>query len=189
MRFKLASQYAAEPGCWLDFTHVKIDEEGLRLLHEVAKESNLNKKIAAMHNGEIINSTEKRQVQHFLLRTKDNDSDIKKEVLHVREKIREFSDKVRSGALRGFTGKEIKTIVAIGIGGSYLGPEFVYEALRFDAECNLASKGFTLKFLANVDPTDFRRAIQGIDFEQSLFVIVSKTFTTAETILNASTCR
>lgn len=88
-----------------------------------------------MFNGEKINTTENRQVQHFLLRTKATDSDIQKEVVSVREKIKEFSDKVRSGALKGFTGKQIKTIVAIGIGGSYLGPEFVYEALRFDAGC------------------------------------------------------
>jgi glucose-6-phosphate isomerase len=77
----------------------------------------------------------------------------------------------------------------IGIGGSYLGPEFVYEALRFDSISKEASKGFNLRFLANVDPIDFNRATAGINIEETLFVIVSKTFTTAETILNANTCR
>jgi glucose-6-phosphate isomerase len=89
----------------------------------------------------------------------------------------------------GYTGRKIKTVIAIGIGGSYLGPEFVYEALRFDATCRAASAGLTLRFLANVDPIDFSRAVDGINVEETLFVIVSKTFTTAETILNANTCR
>jgi len=79
--------------------------------------------------------------------------------------------------------------MAIGIGGSYLGPEFVYEALRFDPDCKAASAGMQLKFLANVDPIDFQRATEAISIEETLFVIVSKTFTTAETILNANTCR
>jgi glucose-6-phosphate isomerase len=84
---------------------------------------------------------------------------------------------------------KIKTVVAIGIGGSYLGPEFVYEALRYDANCRYAAAGMKLRFLANVDPIDFSRAVDGINVEETLFVIVSKTFTTAETILNANTCR
>ena len=85
----------------------------------------------------------------------------------------------------------MKNIVAIGIGGSFLGPEFVYEALRFDSKCRAASasKGMNLKFLANVDPIDFYRATEGLDIEETLFMIVSKTFTTAETMLNARTCR
>jgi glucose-6-phosphate isomerase len=124
-----------------------------------------------------------------LLRTQDADTDLKREILHVRDKIKSFSEKIRSGEARGFTGKKITTIVAIGIGGSYLGPEFVYEALRLDEACREASKGLQLRFLANVDPIDFKRATAGIDIEESLFVIVSKTFTTAETILNANTCR
>jgi glucose-6-phosphate isomerase len=83
----------------------------------------------------------------------------------------------------------LKNIVAIGIGGSFLGPEFVYEALRYDETCKAASAGMNLKFLANVDPTDFFRATDGLDVEETLFMIVSKTFTTAETMLNARTCR
>ena len=94
---------------------------------------------------------------------------------------------MRSEAL--YSGKKLKNIVAIGIGGSFLGPEFVFEALRFDEKCKEASAGFNLKFLANVDPTDFFRALEGIDVEETLFIIVSKTFTTAETMLNARTCK
>lgn len=91
--------------------------------------------------------------------------------------------------VQGHTGKKLRNIVAIGIGGSFLGPEFVFEALRFDATCRAASEGMTMKFLANVDPIDFFRATEGLDVEETLFVIVSKTFTTAETMLNARTCR
>lgn len=80
-------------------------------------------------------------------------------------------------------------MVAIGIGGSFLGPEFVHEAIRFDAKCKEASEGMTLRFLANVDPIDFHRAVQGLNVEETMFMIVSKTFTTAETMLNARTCR
>lgn len=106
-------------------------------------------------------------------------------------RIAGFSAKVRTGSFAGFTGKRLKNIVAIGIGGSFLGPEFVFEALRHDPVCKAASaeKGMQLKFLANVDPIDFFRATDGLDVEETLFVIVSKTFTTAETMLNARTCR
>ena len=96
---------------------------------------------------------------------------------------------MREGSALGHTGKKLRNIVAIGIGGSFLGPEFVYESLRFDATCKAASEGMTLKFLANVDPIDFFRATEGLDVEETIFVIVSKTFTTAETMLNARTCR
>ena len=92
---------------------------------------------------------------------------------------------MRSGSCRGFTDKKLTTLVAIGIGGSYLGPEFVYEALRFSEEGFKSSQGMTLKFLANVDPIDFARAMQGVNVEETMFIIVSKTFTTAETMLNA----
>ena len=112
-----------------------------------------------------------------------------KDVHDVLDRIKSFSEKVRNGAFKGFTGKKIKNIVAIGIGGSFLGPEFVFEALRQDKGCKEASAGMQLKFLANVDPIDFYRATDGLDIEETLFMIVSKTFTTAETMLNARTCR
>ena len=116
-------------------------------------------------------------------------TDVVKDVHEVNQKIKDFTDKVRSGKISGFTGKKLQNVVSIGIGGSFLGPEFVFEALRFDSTCNTASKGMKLKFLANVDPIDFFRATEGLDPETTLFVIVSKTFTTAETMLNARTCR
>ena len=132
---------------------------------------------------------------HVALRKPSSESlmvdgkDVVKDVHEVINQIKAFSEKVRSGELVGHTGKKLRNIVAIGIGGSFLGPEFVFEALRFDKTCQESSKGMQLKFLANVDPTDFFRATEGLDPEESLFVIVSKTFTTAETMLNARTCR
>ena len=134
--------------------------------------------------GLVINTTEKRQVGHPRLRAIKAEPEIQA----VKDRIKDFSNRVRSGEIKGHTGKNINTIVAIGIGGSYLGPEFVYEALRF-YENGEANKGMNLRFLANVDPIDFARASAGLDIEQTLFVIVSKTFTTAETMLNARTCR
>lgn len=142
-----------------------------------------------MFSDAVINTTEKRTVGHFHLRTQNPCNQIEQEVVAVHQRIKEFSEKVRSGEITGLTGKKINTILAIGIGGSYLGPEFVYEALRFDPVCQAASAGLKLKFLANVDPIDFNRAVELFDVEKTLFVIVSKTFTTAETILNANTCR
>lgn len=100
-----------------------------------------------------------------------------------------FSDGIRAGNITGHTGKKLKNIVAIGIGGSFLGPEFVYEALRQEPACKEASAGMTLRFLANVDPIDFHRATDGLDVEETLFIIISKTFSTAETLLNARTCK
>lgn len=173
----------------LDFTHVKIDSEGLDLLTKVADEVKLNEKIAQMFNGDIINKTEKRQVWHVKLREFDGQDAMSKDIAHVRERIQKFSDSVRSGSTLGFTHKKLTTVVAIGIGGSYLGPEFVYEALRGSSEGRAASNGIKLKFLANVDPIDFERACSDIDVEQTLFIIVSKTFTTAETMLNARQAR
>lgn len=116
-------------------------------------------------------------------------TDVVKDVHEVLDRIAAFTNKVRSGEFAGFTGKKLKNVVAIGIGGSFLGPEFVFEALRHDATCKAAAGDMQLKFLANVDPIDFFRATDGLDVEETLFVIVSKTFTTAETMLNARTCR
>jgi glucose-6-phosphate isomerase len=189
LKFRFESQWKSADGCWLDFTHTKIDEEGLKLLLDVAKESKLASKIGAMFADEKINNTEKRQVGHFHLRAQDAVSQIDKDVVAVQQKIKAFTEKIRSGETRGLSGKKIKTIVAIGIGGSYLGPEFVYEALRYDETCRQASDGMQIKFLANVDPIDYTRALDGVNVEEALFVIVSKTFTTAETMMNAMTCR
>lgn len=103
--------------------------------------------------------------------------------------MRDFSVKVRAGEERGFSGKLLTNTLVIGIGGSYLGPEFVFEALKTDDASSKAAEGRKLRFLANVDPIDFARAMDGFDIEETLVVINSKTFTTAETMLNARTVR
>jgi glucose-6-phosphate isomerase len=107
----------------------------------------------------------------------------------VLKQIREFSDAVRSGAWKGCTGKKLTSVVAIGIGGSYLGANFVYESLHTDADSAAAAKGRQLRFLANVDPVGSARALEGLDPETTLAIVISKTFTTRETILNARTVR
>lgn len=111
------------------------------------------------------------------------------DVHHVLDQIRVFSEKVRSGEHVGVTGKKLTNVVSIGIGGSYLGVEFVYESIRNEANAAKASKGRHLHFLANVDPVDVTRALEGFDPEVTLVIIISKTFTTAETMLNANSVR
>lgn len=147
-----------------------------------------------MFSGEVINTTEKRQVLHVALRmgedqTVNKSPNAVKEVHEVLNRIKCFSEQVRKGEIKGYSGKPLTNILAIGIGGSFLGPEFVFESLKFDTKCREASQNFKLRFLANVDPVDFNRAIQGLDIEETLVVIVSKTFTTAETMLNAKTVK
>ena len=115
--------------------------------------------------------------------------DIVKDVYEVLDRVKIFSEKVRSSKKTGFTGKKLKNFISIGIGGSYLAGDFVYNSLKTHPQCEQASEGLELKFLANVCPIDFRRATKGIDFEETLFIIISKTFTTAETLLNARNCK
>jgi glucose-6-phosphate isomerase len=142
-----------------------------------------------------LNTTEDRAVMHVALRapvTKQITVDgveVVAEVHKVLDKIESFSNMIRNKQLVGCTGKALCNVVSIGIGGSYLGPEFVYEALRTDNEASQAAFGRTLRFLANVDPVDVARALHGLDPEETLVVVVSKTFTTAETMLNAQTVR
>lgn len=156
----------------------------------------LVKKINRMSSGQKINPTEKRAVLHIALRMGrdqsvevEGEGDVVEEVWKVRDKIEMFSERFRKGYFKGYSGKAIKNVVVIGIGGSYLGPEFVYEALRHDSEAYEAAKGRQLRFLANVDPTDLKRSVEGLDLEETLFIVNSKTFTTAETMLNARTAR
>jgi glucose-6-phosphate isomerase len=115
--------------------------------------------------------------------------DVVPEVHAVLDHIKAFSEQVRTKEWVGATGKPLTTVISIGIGGSYLGPEFVFEALKTDSVGRVSSKGRSLKFLANVDPVDVARALSGVNAEETLVVIVSKTFTTAETILNAKTVK
>lgn len=148
-----------------------------------------------MAKGEHINSTEDRSVLHMALRAPESQQimiegkNVVEDVHQVLQRIKVFSEKIRSGTLVGATGKKLVNVISIGIGGSYLGPEFVYEALRNDKDGNPAAKGRQLRFLANVDPVDVARSTSGLDPEETLIVVVSKTFTTAETILNAKTLR
>lgn len=129
----------------LDFTHTKLDAEAYQLLGKVAEETKVFDKIRAMFAGEKINNTEGRSVLHVALRKPKTDSltvgdtDVVKDVHDVLDRISAFSAKVRDGSFAGFTGKKLKNIVAIGIGGSFLGPEFVFEALKHDATCKAAS--------------------------------------------------
>jgi glucose-6-phosphate isomerase len=148
-----------------------------------------------MAGGQHINTTEDRAVMHMALRCPSNKTmmvdgkDVVLEVHEVLQNIKKFATALRSGEKTGSTGKQLKNIISIGIGGSYLGPEFVYEALRFETNAKNASEGRQLRFLANVDPVDVARAVHGFNPEETLVIIVSKTFTTAETMLNARTLR
>jgi glucose-6-phosphate isomerase len=150
---------------------------------------------AQMGAGERINTTEDRAVMHMALRApadkelKVDGENVVPAVHSVLNHIKDFTDSVRNGAWMGATGKPLTTVISVGIGGSYLGPEFVFEALRADKVAGAAASGRELRFLANVDPVDVSRAIEGADPETTLVVIVSKTFTTAETMLNARTLR
>lgn len=182
-----------------DATHCKIDSEGFSGLIKVAEETRLFEKIEAMFTGKKINNTEKRSVLHVALRMNEDESlivpdsdegDAVKNVHAVLKRIHEFSEKIRSEQLKGYSGKALKNTLVIGIGGSYLGPEFVFEALKTDKESSKGAQGRKLKFLANVDPIDFARAFTDeFDIDETLVVVNSKTFTTAETMLNAKTVR
>lgn len=148
-----------------------------------------------MFAGEHINSTEDRAVLHVATRAPRgaklvaDGKDVVPDVWEVLDKIKAFSEKVRSGEWVGATGKPLTSVVAIGIGGSFLGPLFVHTALRTDQESAELASGRQLRFLANVDPIDVARALNGLSPETTLVVVVSKTFTTVETMLNARTVR
>lgn len=186
-----------ESGIYMDFSRENVTTDTISMLCNLAKASKLPEKMEAMRSGAKINSTENRSVLHVALRTpKDSGIDynvdgqgVMGNVHSVLDKIDAFSEKVRSGEWKGCTNKELTTVIAIGIGGSYLGPEFVYEALRTDATCKASAAGRQLKFLANVDPIDAARVLDGCDAESTLVIIVSKTFTTAETMMNAKTVK
>ncbi|KAI7731270.1 hypothetical protein M8C21_002546 [Ambrosia artemisiifolia] len=182
-------------GIFLDYSRQCATVDTVSKLFTLAEEANLKQKINSMFNGEHINSTENRSVLHVALRAaKDTtiNSDGKNvvpDVWQVLDKIREFSDKVRNGSWVGATGKALTNVIAIGIGGSFLGPLFVHTALQTDPEASKSAGERQLRFLANVDPVDVARNISGLNPETTLVVVVSKTFTTAETMLNARTLR
>lgn len=182
-------------GVLFDASRQNATAKTLDLLVDLAREAGVVRKAKAMASGERINATENRAVLHMALRAPHRKSilvdgkDVVPEVHAVLDRIKAFSKEFRTGKWKGATGKKLLNVVSIGIGGSYLGPEFAYEAMRTDATCAKNAKRRTLRFLANVDPIDVERALAGLDPEKTLVVVVSKTFTTAETMLNARTVR
>ena len=188
---------ASLPGLHLDYSRQCVTTETMQLLFALGRKAELGAKIQAMKDGVHINTTEDRAVGHMALRAPksappmpiDDATNAVEQVHQVLDQITAFADKVRSGAHVGATGKALTDVISIGIGGSYLGPEFVFEALRHDKTANTAAKGRRLRFLANVDPVDVHRAMEGLNPETTLVIICSKTFTTAETMLNARTVK
>ncbi len=177
-------------GVYLDYSKNRITEQTVRLLVELAKESGLRERIDAMFRGEKINITENRAVLHVALRAPKSESivvdgkDVVPDVHAVLDKMSAFSNRVRSGEWKGHTGKRIRNIVNIGIGGSDLGPVMAYEALK-----HYSQRDLTFRFVSNVDGTDFAEAVVDLDPAESLFIVSSKTFTTLETMTNAHTAR
>jgi len=191
-----ANLLAEAEGIVLDYAREKVDGDAMAALFALARKANVEAKRDAMFNGDVINETEQRSVYHVALRAPKgsspmlaNGEDQVAKVNGVLDRIEDFSDRVRSGAWKGATGEALTTVLAIGIGGSYLGPEFLCEALRAEPAAAAAAAGRDLKFVANVDPVDFARQVAGLDASKTLVVIVSKSFTTAETIMNAKTVK
>eukprot|EP00920_Eleutheroschizon_duboscqi_P039403 GHVT01094800.1.p1 GENE.GHVT01094800.1~~GHVT01094800.1.p1 ORF type:complete len:562 (-),score=143.19 GHVT01094800.1:574-2259(-) len=180
---------------YLDYSREKVDAEVMAELLLLAKEMNVPGKIAGMFGGSALNATEGRAALHAALRARAGDKfqvdgrDVVAGVLDVHLKIQTFAEGIRNGTATGYTGKALKHVVCVGIGGSFLGGEFLAEALRTAPDGTAAAAGRSLRFLANVDPVDFARATRGILPEETLVVVVSKTFTTAETMLNARTMK
>ena len=177
-------------GLYLDYSKNRVTDETLNLLLQLAKESGLRERIDAMFSGAKINITEKRAVLHVALRAPKDESivvdgkNVVPEVHAVLDRMADFSNRVRSGEWKGHTGKRIRNVINIGIGGSDLGPVMAYEALKHYSE-----REMTFRFVSNVDGTDFAEAVQGFDPAETLFIVSSKTFTTLETMTNAQTAR
>ncbi len=175
---------------YLDYSKHRLTDETLRLLLRLADESGLRGKIDAMFRGDKINLTENRAVLHVALRAPRDErivvdgKDVVPEVHAVLDKMAGFCDRVRSGEWKGYTGKRIRNVVNIGIGGSDLGPVMAYEALR-----HYSARDMTFRFVSNVDGTDFAEATRDLDAAETLFIVSSKTFTTLETMTNAHTAR
>lgn len=177
-------------GLFLDYSKNRLTDRTLELLLQLAKESNLRGKIDAMFSGEKINVTENRAVLHVALRAPSNATilvdgqNVVPEVHAVLQKMVGFSNRIRSGEWKGHTGKRIRNVVNIGIGGSDLGPVMAYEALKHYSE-----RTMTFRFVSNVDGIDFVEATRDLDPAETLFIVSSKTFTTLETMTNAETAR
>jgi glucose-6-phosphate isomerase len=175
---------------YLDYSKNRVTDRTLKLLFQLAEESGLSGRIAAMFSGDKINVTEDRAVLHVALRAPAgativvDGKNVVPGVHAVLDKMTDFSHRVRSGAWKGFTGKRIKNVINIGIGGSDLGPVMAYEALKYYSERRL-----TFRFVSNVDGTDFVEATRDLEPAETMFIISSKTFTTLETMTNAQSAR
>src|ERR1700730_13965566 len=181
---------AEAAGLFLDYSKNRITDETLQLLIALAEESGLKSRIDAMFRGDNINATEKRAVLHVALRAPRGASiivdgeNVVDQVHAVLDRMAHFSNRVRSAEWKGHTGKRIRNLINIGIGGSDLGPVMAYEALK-----HYSDRSMTFRFVSNVDGTDFAEAVRDLDPSETLFIISSKTFTTLETMTNAHTAR
>ena len=181
---------AEAAGVFLDYSKNRVEDETLSLLVQLAEQSGLRERIDAMFRGEKINVTENRAVLHVALRAPRGASvvvdgkNVVPEVHDVLDKMAQFANRVRSGQWKGHTGKRIRNVINIGIGGSDLGPVMAYEALKYYSD-----RAMTFRFVSNVDGTDFVEATRDLDAAETLFIISSKTFTTLETMTNAQSAR
>jgi glucose-6-phosphate isomerase len=181
---------AEAEGIYLDFSKNRITDETIKLLLNLAESAGLHQRIDAMFSGEKINITEKRSVLHIALRAPKDEKilvdgqDVVPEVHEVLDSMTDFSNRVRSGEWKGFTGKRIRNVINIGIGGSDLGPSMAYDALK-----HYSDRAMTFRFVSNIDGTDFAEAVIDLDPEETLFIVSSKTFTTLETLTNARSAR
>jgi glucose-6-phosphate isomerase len=177
-------------GIYLDYSKNRITDESIALLVQLAEQSGLRERIDAMFAGEHINVSENRPVLHVALRAPKgaqillDGKNVVLEVQAVLDKMSDFATRLRSGAWKGHTGKRIRNVINIGIGGSDLGPVMVYEALK-----HYSDRSITFRFVSNVDGTDFVEAVRDLDPAETLFIVSSKTFTTLETMTNAHTAR
>ncbi len=175
---------------FLDYSKNRIDDETVSLLVQLAEQSGLRERIDAMFRGEKINVTENRAVLHVALRAPRGASivvdgkNVVPDVHAVLDKMADFANRIRSGQWKGHTGKRIRNVINIGIGGSDLGPVMAYEALKYYSD-----RAMTFRFVSNVDGTDFVEATRDLDAAETLFIISSKTFTTLETMTNAQSAR
>jgi glucose-6-phosphate isomerase len=177
-------------GIYLDYSKNRITDETLKLLLQLARESGLRERVDAMFGGDKINVSEKRAVLHVALRAPRGASvmhdgrNVVPEVHAVLDRMADFANRLRGGAWKGNTGRRIRNVINIGIGGSDLGPVMAYEALKHYSE-----RAMTFRFVSNVDGTDFAEAVRDLDPAETLFIVSSKTFTTLETMTNAHTAR
>ena len=181
---------AEAAGLYLDYSKNRVTDGTMALLTQLARESGLEERRDAMMRGEPINVSEHRAVLHVALRMPKGSSlvvngvDVVAQVHEVLDRMAEFADRIRSGDWKGHTGKAIRNIVNVGIGGSDLGPVMAYEALR-----HYSQRGLTFRFVSNVDSTDFAEATRDLSADETLFIISSKTFSTLETLTNAHSAR